>query len=48
MCSNIYCVIVILDTARRHAFYNTIFRKLVVLNDVHKTFADPEAREEGP
>jgi len=29
-------------------FQNTMFRKLVVLNDVHKTFADPAAREEGP
>lgn len=29
-------------------FYNTMFRKLVVLNDVHKTFADPATCEEGP
>jgi hypothetical protein len=42
MCSNKYRII-ILDTVRRLAFYNTIFRKLVVLNDVHKTFADAAA-----
>ena len=31
-------------------FYNTMFRKLVVLNDVrvHKTFVDSAAREEAP
>jgi hypothetical protein len=36
MCSNKYRIIVIFDTVRRLAFYNTIF--------VKKSFADPAAR----
>lgn len=44
MCSNKYRIIVIFDTVRHLAFYNTIFLKMVVLKDEHKTFADPAAR----
>jgi hypothetical protein len=46
MCSNKYRITVIMDTVRRVAFYNTIFREMIVLKNALKTFADSAARAE--